>query len=194
MFFDKKRMWQLKKALLSFGETGTSEGTTLIYDGDTLEVGMEVFVDGDEGLVPAHDKVYEVNDQLVTVEGSKVVSIVEKPIEQPVIEEPEDVVEEPVVEEPVETPEEPAGPAEPEEPAEPAEPEEEPEEISKDELQAIIDEQKAIIEQQKAEIAELKAKLNEPAAMSAEEAYKAEKPAEKDGNIDFSKYIKHNRK
>ena len=204
MFFDSKKLWKLKKALLSLSQTGTADGVTLITEKDVLEVGDEVFIDGEDGLEPAHDKTYTAGDNLITVEGGKVTAIVEKPIEQPVeepaeepvVEEPvveEPVVEEPVVEEPVvEEPvvEEPAEEPVVEEPVEePAE-----EEISKDELQAIIDEQKAVIEQLKAENEELKAKLEEPMARSAEEAFKNEKPNENNEKVDFSKYIRKQNK
>lgn len=194
MIFSKANLFKLKKALLSLEEVTTEEGIVLITDDETLEVGMEVFVDGTDGLEPAKDGEYTVKENIVTVEGGKIISIVEKPIEQPT-EEPVKPVEEeqPMEEQPKEEPME-------EQPTE--QPTEEPivEGPTVDELQAIIDEQKAMIEQLKAEIEtikseneELKKKLEEPAAQSAEEDFKNQKPNENEKKIDFSKYIKRNK-
>lgn len=184
MIFSKANLFKLKKALLSLEEISTKEGIVLVTDTDDLTVGLEVFVDGDEGLEPTPDGEYTVGESIVTVEGGKIISIVEKPIEQPV----EPVVEEQPTEQPMEQPMET--------------PIEEPivEGPTTDELQAIIDEQKAMIEELKAEIEtikaeneELKKKLEEPAAQSAEEDFKNQKPNEKEKKIDFSKYIKRNK-
>ena len=191
MIFSKANLFKLKKALLSLEEISTKEGIVLVTDTDDLTVGLEVFVDGDEGLEPTPDGEYTVGESIVTVEGGKIISIVEKPIEQPV----EPVVEEqPVEEQPMEQPMET--------PIEEPIVEEQPivEGPTTDELQAIIDEQKAMIEELKAEIEtikseneELKKKLEEPAAQSAEEDFKNQKPNEKEKKIDFSKYIKRNK-
>ena len=190
MIFSKANLFKLKKALLSLEEITTKEGIVLITDTDDLTVGLEVFIDGQEGLEPAKDGEYTVGENIITVEGGKIVSIVEKPIEQPT-EEPVKPVEEQPMEQ-VETVEE--------QPTE--QPTEEPivEGPTVDELQAIIDEQKAMIEQLKAEIEtikseneELKKKLEEPAAQPAEEDFKNQKPNEKEKKIDFSKYIKRNK-
>lgn len=194
MIFSKANLFKLKKALLSLEEVTTEEGIVLITDDETLEVGMEVFVDGTEGLEPAKDGEYTVKGNIVTVEGGKIVSIVEKPIEQPAEETPTEetpmeqveTVEEQPTEQPVET-------------VETVETIEEPT-VTVDELNAIIEEQKAMIEQLKAEIEtikseneELKKKLEEPAAQSAEEDFKNQKPNENEKKIDFSKYIKRNK-
>ena len=194
MIFSKANLFKLKKALLSLEEVTTEEGIVLITDDENLEVGMEVFVDGTDGLEPAKDGEYTVKGNIVTVEGGKIVSIVEKPIEQPV----ETVVEETPMEE---QPKEELMEEQPKEnPME--QPMEEPivEGPTVDELQTIIDEQKAMIEELKAEIEtikseneELKKKLEEPAAQSAEEDFKNQKPNEKEKKIDFSKYIKRNK-
>lgn len=183
MIFSKDKLLKLKRALLNLGEISTNEGL-LIYDGENLEVGKEVFVEGDEGLVPAKDGLYTYNNEIIEVEGGVVKTISEKEVEQPTEEVVEEVVEEPMEEQPMETPiEEPIveGP-------------------SIEELQAIIDEQKAMIEQLKAEIEtikseneDLKKKLEEPAAKSAEEDFKNQKPNENEKKIDFSKYIKRNK-
>ena len=194
MIFSKANLIKLKKALLSLEEVTTEEGIVLITDDETLEVGMEVFVDGTDGLEPAKDGEYTVKGNIVTVEGGKIISIVEKPIEQPT-EEPVKPVEEQPMEQ-VETVEEQPT----EQPVETVETVETIEGPTVDELQTIIDEQKAMIEELKAEIEtikseneELKKKLEEPAAQSAEEDFKNQKPNEKEKKIDFSKYIKRNK-
>ena len=178
MIFSKDKLLKLKRALLNLGEISTNEGL-LIYDGENLEVGKEVFVEGDEGLVPAKDGLYTYNNEIIEVEGGVVKTISEKEVEQPTEE---------VVEEQVETVEE--------------QPTEEPivEGPSIEELNAIIDEQKSVIEGLKAEIEtikaeneELKKKLEEPAASPAEEDFKNQKPNENEKKIDFSKYIKRNK-
>ena len=178
MIFSKDKLLKLKRALLNLGEISTNEGL-LIYDGENLEVGKEVFVEGDEGLVPAKDGLYTYNNEIIEVEGGVVKTISEKEVEQPTEE---------VVEEVVETVEE--------------QPTEEPivEGPSIEELNAIIDEQKSVIEGLKAEIEtikaeneELKKKLEEPAASPAEEDFKNQKPNENEKKIDFSKYIKRNK-
>ena len=194
MIFSKANLFKLKKALLSLEEVTTEEGIVLITDTDDLTVGLEVFVDGTDGLEPAKDGEYTVKGNIVTVEGGKIISIVEKPIEQPT-EEPVKPVEEQPMEQ-VETVEEQPT----EQPVETVETVETIEGPTVDELQAIIDEQKAMIEELKAEIEtikseneELKKKLEEPAAQPAEEDFKNQKPNEKEKKIDFSKYIKRNK-
>lgn len=195
MIFSKANLFKLKKALLSLEEVTTEEGIVLITDDETLEVGMEVFVDGTDGLEPAKDGEYTVKDNIVTVEGGKIISIVEKPIEQPIEEPVETVEEQPMEEQPMEQVE-----TVEEQPVETVETVETIEGPTTDELNAIIDEQKAMIEQLKAEIEtikaeneELKKKLEEPAAQSAEEDFKNQKPNENEKKIDFSKYIKRNK-
>ena len=190
MIFSKANLYKLKKMLLSLSEIPTKEGIVLITDSDDLEVGMEVFVDGDEGLTPTPDGEYTVDESIVVVEGGKIVEIKEKPIEQPV---------EPVVETPetIETPmqEEEKPEEKMEEPVET--PIDNPEEPSIEELKNLIEEQKSMIETLKsenetlkAEIEDLKKKLEAPLAEPAEEQFKNEKPIEKETKIDFSKYIK----
>ena len=194
MIFSKANLFKLKKALLSLEEVTTEEGIVLITDTDDLTVGLEVFVDGTDGLEPAKDGEYTVKGNIVTVEGGKIISIVEKPIEQPT-EEPVKPVEEQPMEQ-VETVEEQPT----EQPVETVETVETIEGPTVDELQTIIDEQKAMIEELKAEIEnlkveneELKKKLEEPSASPAEEDFKNQKPNENEKKIDFSKYIKRNK-
>ena len=187
MIFSKDKLLKLKRALLNLGEISTNEGL-LIYDGENLEVGKEVFVEGDEGLVPAKDGLYTYNNEIIEVEGGVVKTISEKEVDQPteeVVEEQVEEVVEPMEEQPVET-------------VETVEPIVEGPSI--EELNAIIEEQKSVIEGLKAEIEnlkveneELKKKLEEPAAQSAEEDFKNQKPNEKEKKIDFSKYIKRNK-
>ena len=177
MIFSKANLYKLKKMLLSLSEIPTKEGVILITDSDDMEVGLEVFVDGDEGLTPAPDGEYTIDDNIILVEGGKIVEIKEKPLEQP-------------IETPIETP---------------MQNEEKPEEKietpidnpSIEELKNLIEEQKTMIESLKseneslkAEIEELKKKLEEPLAQPAEEQFKNDKPIEKETKIDFSKYIK----
>lgn len=196
MIFSKANLFKLKKALLSLSEVSTKEGVTLITDSENLSVGDEVFVDGDEGLEPAKDGEYTVGENIVSVEGGKIISIVEKPIEQPTEETPTEETPmeqvETVEEQPTETPTE--------QPVETVETVETIEGPTVDELNGIIDEQKAMIENLKSEIEtikaeneELKKKLEEPAAQSAEEDFKNQKPNENEKKIDFSKYIKRNK-
>ena len=183
MIFSKQNLYKLKKMLLSLSEIPTKEGIVLITDSDDLEVGLEVFVDGDAGLEPTPDGEYTVDESIVVVEGGKIVEIKEKPLEQPV--ETPETIETPMQEE--EKPEE-----KPEEPIDT--PIDNP---TIEELKNLIEEQKTVIEGQKAEIETLKAeiedlkkKLEEPLAEPAEEQFKNDKPIEKETKIDFSKYIK----
>ena len=189
MIFSKDKLLKLKRALLNLGEISTNEGL-LIYDGENLEVGKEVFVEGDEGLVPAKDGLYTYNNEIIEVEGGVVKTISEKEVEQPTEEVVEEVVEEPMEEQPMEE----------EQPVETVETVETIEGPTVDELNGIIEEQKSVIEGLKSEIEglkkeneDLKKKLEEPAAQSAEEDFKNQKPNENEKKIDFSKYIKRNK-
>lgn len=188
MIFSKANLYKLKKMLLSLSEVTTKEGVVLIYDGDNLEVGDEVFMEGEEGLTPAKSGLYTYDNKIIVVEGGKIVEIKEKPLEQPM---------EPVVETPMENMENEEKPEEkPEEKME-ENPEENPEEPSIEELKNLIEEQKTMIETLKSEnetlkseIEDLKKKLEEPLSEPAEEEFKNQKPIEKETKIDFSKYIK----
>ena len=189
MIFSKDKLLKLKRALLNLGEISTNEGL-LIYDGENLEVGKEVFVEGDEGLVPAKDGLYTYNNEIIEVEGGVVKTISEKEVDQPTEEVVEEVVEEPMEEQPTEE----------EQPVETVETVETIEGPTVDELNEIINEQKSVIEGLKTEIEglkkeneDLKKKLEEPAAQSAEEDFKNQKPNENEKKIDFSKYIKRNK-
>ena len=198
MIFSKAKLFKLKKALLSLNSISTEEGE-LIYDGDVLQVGNEVFVDGEDGMTPAPDKDYICGEEIITVEGGIVTSIVAKPIEQPVEEVVEEVVEEQPKEEPVVEEEvvEDVVEEQPEEVVEeePVVEEEIVEEPTVEELNQIIEEQKTVIDDLKKEIEELKRKLEEPTAQSAEDEFeKQTKPINEKQEIDFSKYIKRKNK
>ena len=67
MIFSKANLFKLKKALLSLEEISTKEGIVLITDTDDLTVGLEVFIDGQEGLEPTPDGEYTVGENIVTV-------------------------------------------------------------------------------------------------------------------------------
>lgn len=182
MIFSKQNLYKLKKMLLSLSEISTNEGL-LIYDGDNLEVGDEVFMEGDEGLVPAKDGLYTYDNEIIEVEGGVVKTISEKEVEQPKTMQNEEKPEEKPMENPIDTPEEPSE-----------------ESSTIDDLNSIIEEQKTMIdnlksenETLKSEIEDLKKKLEEPLAEPAEEQFKNEKPIEKETKIDFSKYIRKNK-
>lgn len=202
MLFNREKLFALKQALLKLGSVATEDGTVLVYDNDVLETGAEVFVDGEEGLQPAPDKNYVSGEKTITVEGGIVTAIVEKEIEQPeeeVEETTEEVVEETTEEVAEEVPEEETTEETTEEVTEETVEEPTEEEViegpSVDELNGIIDEQKAVIEDLKAQIEELKRKLSEPAAEPAEEEFKNQKPTTTgNSKIDFTKYIKKNKK
>lgn len=187
MIFSKQNLYKLKKMLLSLSEVTTKEGIILITDSDDMEVGLEVFVDGDAGLEPAPDGEFTVDDNIIIVQGGKIIEIKEKPIEQPV-ETPEEIIETPMQKE--EKPEEKME-------EKPIDTPEEPMEPSIEELKNLIEEQKTMIETLKSEnetlkveIEDLKKKLEEPLSKPAEEEFKNQKPNEKETKIDFSKYIK----
>ena len=94
-------LFKLKKALLQLSEIATEEGVNLIADGE-VEVGAEVFVNGDEGLVPASDGTYSYDGKTYTVEGGIVTAIVEQGVAEPE-NEPETDPETPAETEPDET-------------------------------------------------------------------------------------------
>ena len=67
--------------MLRLSEAQTEEGIMLITDGE-LEVGAEVFVDGEDGLTPASDGTYNYDGKVITVEGGVITNIAEKPAEE----------------------------------------------------------------------------------------------------------------
>ena len=152
MKFNRAQLFKLKKALLKLSEIATEEGVTLVIDEDELTTGIEVFVNGDEGLVPASDGIYNYGNQVITVEGGIITVIAEKGVET-----------EPVAEEPTEEEEE--TPAE-----------------ETDEKDARIAELEARIAELEAENAELKAKLEEPVADPVEVEMKRQEPKKDEKN------------
>ena len=72
----KKYRLTLARLLKLYKEVDTDKGI-LIAEAENLEVGTEVFIDGEEGLVPASDDVYvdESNKISYKVEGGTIVSI-----------------------------------------------------------------------------------------------------------------------
>lgn len=169
MKFSKSQLFKLKKALLKLAEIQTEEGVMLITDTDELTAGVEVFVDGEEGLVPATDGTYNYNGQVITVEGGVITDITVKPNEE---ETPaEEVVETEEEEKPAEEEEKPTEEVEQEiteevvEVAEEIKDETNQDEVDVEALKTRIAELEALVE-------ELKAKLEEPVAESVEEEMK----------------------
>lgn len=180
MKFNRTQLFKLKKALLQLAEIATEEGVTLVTDTDEITTGIEVFVNGDEGLTPAPDGTYTNGNQLITVEGGVITNMAEKDLQTP---------ETPTTEEEVVVAEEDEKPTDEEEktddgdetPAddddekpveEEAEEEEKPAEeeevVDVEALNARIAELEAKIAELETENAELKAKLEEPVAESVE--------------------------
>ena len=185
MKFDRNKLFKLKAALLKLSEVTCEDGTTLITDGE-LEVGVEVFTNGDEGLTPVADNTYEYDGKLITVEGGVITNIADKPAE---------TEETPAEETPVEENAEEETPAEEvveETPAETESTEETAQEVAEvaQEVAEEATEEVVDVEALKNRIAELetlveelKAKLEEPVADSVEEEMKKdEKPQKKEMN------------
>lgn len=184
MKFNKTQLFKLKKALLQLSEMATEEGVTLVVD-DELGVGVEVFVNGDEGLVPASDGTYNWNGQVITVEGGVVTNIAEaNPVEEtPTEEEEPATVEEETAEEETPAEEQPTE----ETPVEevPAEVAETAEEIIEEVTEEVVDVEalKTRIAELEALVEELNKKLEEPVAESVEEEMKKdEKPQKQEMN------------
>lgn len=191
MKFSKQQLYKLKKALLKLSEIQTEEGVTLITDGDNeLGVGVEVFVDGEEGLVPASDGDYTYNGQIITVEGGVVSNIAEKPVEENTPAEETPVEENAEEETPATEEEKPTTEEEDvitEEVVEVAE--EINEEVKNDEVD--VEALKSRIAELEALVEELKAKLEEPVADSVEtEMKKQEKQNTKKNEMNYMAAIK----
>jgi len=185
MKFNRKQLFKLKAALLRLSEAQTEEGITLITDGE-LEVGAEVFVDGEEGLTPAQDGTYNYNGQVITVEGGVITNIAEKPAETEETPAEETPVEEAAEEE---TPAEDVveeTPAEEESTEETAEQVAEvAEEVAEEATEEVVDVDalKNRIAELEALVEELKKKLEEPVADSVEEEMKKDqKPTKAEMN------------
>lgn len=185
MKFDRNKLFKLKAALLKLSEVTCEDGTTLVTDGE-IEVGAEVFVEGEEGLTPASDGTYNYNGTVITVEGGVITNIADKPAE---------TEETPAEETPVEENAEEETPAEEvveETPAETESTEETAEqvaevaqEVAEEATEEVVDVEalKNRIAELEALVEELKAKLEEPVADSVEEEMKKdEKPQKKEMN------------
>lgn len=188
MKFNKQMLYNLKKALLKLSELPTEEGVTLVIDEDELTTGVEVFVNGDEGLTPASDGIYTYGTQLITVEGGIVTNIAEKEVvdETPAVEEEVVVAEE--EEKPAETEEEKTDEEKEIETAEEETPAEE--EVVVDEKDAKIAELEARIAELEAENAELKTKLEEPVADPIEEEMKRDEKKTPRNEMNYMAAIK----
>lgn len=196
MRFNKSHIYKLKKALLKLAEIQTEEGVMLITDTDELTAGVEVFVDGEEGLVPATDGQYSYNGQVITVEGGVITDITVKPNEE---ETPAEEVVEENTEEEVKPTEEETPAEEEEKPTEEVEQEiteevvEVAEEINNETKEDEVDVEalKAKIAELEALVEELKAKLAEPVAESVEEEMKKqEKKSTKKPEMNYMAAIK----
>lgn len=174
---------KLAKQIEKFVEVETDNGV-LIIDGDA-EIGKEVYIEGEEGVVPAVDGEYVSEDNIIIIADGKIAEINDKPAE-PVEEPKEEPTEEPK-EEPVEEPKE----EKPEEPVE--EPKEEPveepkEEPQPDEKDTKIAELENRIKELEAENAELKAQLetaNEALSQPVKTETKMAKDAPKSKVINY---------
>lgn len=192
MKFSKQQLYKLKKALLKLSEIQTEEGVTLITDGDNeLGVGVEVFVDDGEGLVPATDGEYGYNGQIITVEGGVVSNIAEKPVEENTPAEETPVEENAEEETPATEEEKPATEEEGVIAEEVAEVAEEITEEVKNEDEVDVEALKSRIAELEALVEELKAKLEEPVADSVEtEMKKQEKQNTKKNEMNYMAAIK----
>lgn len=67
---------KLAKLLIQFGEIKTDTGTILIYEGEELIVGSDVFIEKDGEFVPVEDGEYIYDGKTITIVSGKVESIV----------------------------------------------------------------------------------------------------------------------
>lgn len=95
-----KKLFKMAKAILKLAEIATDK-ETLIIKGE-IEVGEPVFVETEEGPVPAEDGEYVLEDETIIVIAEGIIAEV-RPVEAPAEENPEELEEEKPVEE---TPEE----------------------------------------------------------------------------------------
>ena len=179
MKFNKAQIFKLKKALLRLSEAQTEEGVVLITDGD-LEVGVEVFVDGEDGLTPASDGTYNYDGKTYTVEGGVVTAITEAQTEEP---EPETDPQPQADPEP-----EPQADPEPEPQADPEpEPQADPEPETDPEPAEDVEALKTRIAELEALVEELKKKLEEPVAESVEEEMKKQEKNVSKNNMNYAR-------
>lgn len=85
---NKTLIMKLAKVMAKFSEVTTDKGT-LTTDGE-LEVGVEVYVEGEDGFEAAPDGEYETDDKIIVVADGKISEIREKeknedePVEEPI--------------------------------------------------------------------------------------------------------------
>ena len=84
MKISNKVKLMLRSLILKAGELTTDDGKVLLYDGEELEVGTEVFVEVEGEMVPAADGEYVAGDKTVVVREGKVEEIREKEVEETV--------------------------------------------------------------------------------------------------------------
>lgn len=179
---------KLAKALLKFVDVVANDGTVITTEGE-LEVGKEVFTTDDTGeVVPLPTGEYEVNGVVVVVESGVITEMKEPTVEETPVEDTTEVMEE-ATEDTTETTEDNANTGD----------------INDENTTNEVEDLKAEIEALKAENEALNAKIKEleselekakePVAETIEEEFKTvEKEEQKNGKIDFTRYINRKRK
>lgn len=186
----KERLASLLEEVEVKMSTVKTDKAVLEYDGD-LKEGIDVFVSDaeTEERTPAADGEYVTEDnKVITIEGGKIVSIVEKEEEKPI--EDEKPVEEPVKEEAEEEKTEEKPVEEPQE--EPKEEEVEPSELEK----KIVDLEEKVAELQKA-LEDMQKSIEEKfsmiekmsAAKPVAEEFEKTKAVKKTGNSKVDRFI-----
>lgn len=186
----KERLASLLEEVEVKMSTVKTDKAVLEYDGD-LKEGIDVFVSDaeTEERTPAADGEYVTEDnKVITVEGGKIVSIVEKEEEKPI--EDEKPVEEPAKEEAEEEKKEEEPVVEPQE--EPKEEEVEPSELEK----KIVDLEEKVAELQKA-LEDMQKSIEEKfsmiekmsAASPVAEEFEKTKTSKKTGNSKVDRFI-----
>lgn len=186
----KERLASLLEEVEVKMSTVKTDKAVLEYDGD-LKEGIDVFVSDaeTEERTPAADGEYVTEDnKVITIEGGKIVSIVEKEEEKPIedekpVEEPvkEEAEEEKKEEEPVEKPQE-----------EPKEEEVEPSELEKkiaDLEEKVAELKKAIEEMQKSNEEKFAQIEKMSAANPVAEEFEKTKAVKKTGNSKVDRFI-----
>lgn len=181
---------KLAKALLKFVDVVANDGTVITTEGE-LEVGKEVFTTDDSGeVVPLPTGEYEVNGVVVVVESGVITEMKEPTVEDTPVEDTTEVMEEDTeaTEDTTETTDN----------ANTDDINDENTTNEVEDLKAEIEALKAENEALNAKIKELETELEkakEPVAETIEEEFKAtEKEEQKNGKIDFTKYINRKRK
>lgn len=188
---------KLAKALLKFVDVVANDGTVITTEGE-LEVGKEVFTTDDTGeVVPLPTGEYEVNGVVVVVESGVITEMKEPTVEETPVENPvEDTTE--VMEEDTKATEATEDTTETTDNANTGDINDENTTNEVEDLKAEIEALKAENEALNAKIKELESELEkakEPVAETIEEEFKTvEKEEQKNGKIDFTRYINRKRK